>query len=75
MHYLSLCIICRLTLLSWQIFIFLRPSTLPETSALDLLLFASSFPDGIELRNANHAFKFALQKSTNLFFLARRYGE
>ena len=52
-----------------------RLSTLPETSALDLLLLASSFPDGTELRNANHAFKFALQESTDLPSPARRYGE
>ena len=58
-----------------QTFILSRPSTPPETSALNLLLFASSFPNGTELRNANHAFKFALQESTNLLSPARRYGE
>ena len=47
----------------------------PETSILNLLLLASFFSNGIELCNANHAFKFALQELTNLFSPAKRYGE
>ena len=43
-----------------QIFIFLWSFTFPETNALDLLLFASFFLNGIELCNVNYAFKFAL---------------
>ena len=56
-------------------FISSQPFTFPETSALNLLLFASFFLNDTELRNANYAFKFALQKSTDLFSPARRYGE
>ena len=58
-----------------QTFIPSQLSTFPETSTLDLSLLASFFPDSIELCNANHAFKFALQKLTDLLSPARRYGE
>ena len=58
-----------------QTFIFSWLFTFPETSALDLLLLANFFPNGIELRNANHAFKFTLQKSTDLFFPAKHYSK
>ena len=60
---------------SQQTFISLQLFTLPETSALNLLLLANFFPNGTELRNINHAFKFALQKSTNLLSPARCYSE
>ena len=39
------------------------------------MLFANFFPNDIELHNINHAFKFALQESTNLFSPARRYSK
>ena len=60
---------------SQQTFIFLQLSTFPETSTLDLSLLAYFFLNNIELHNTNHAFKFALQKSTDLFFPAKCYGE
>ena len=50
-------------------------STFSETSTLNLLLFVSFFSNNIELRNANYAFKFILQKLTNLFSPAKCYGE
>ena len=53
----------------------MRLFTFPEINALDLLLLASFFSNDIELCNANHAFKFALQKSTDLLSPAKRYGE
>ena len=58
-----------------QIFVFLQLSTLPQTSALNLSLIANFFPNNIELCNINHAFKFALQKSTNLFFPVKCYNK
>ena len=60
---------------SQQTFTFSRSSIFPETSALDLLLLANFFPNGIELRNANHAFKFALQELIDLLSPTRCYGE
>ena len=59
----------------WRTFTLLWLSTPPETSTLDLSLLASSSPDGTELCNANHAFKFVLQELIDLLSPARRYGE
>ena len=58
-----------------QISISSQPFTPPETNALNLSLLASFFPNNIELHNTNHAFKFTLQKSINLFFLAKHYSK
>ena len=62
-------------LLFQQTFIFSQLFILPETSTLNLSLFANFFLNGTELCNVNHAFKIVLQESTNLFFPARRYSE
>ena len=55
------------TLWFWWTFIISKSFTFSATNALNLLLLANFFPNGIELCNVNCTFKFALQKSTNLF--------
>ena len=49
--------------------------TLPKKNALDFLSFVNFFPNGIKLCNANHVFKFILQKSIDLFSLAKHYSQ
>ena len=58
-----------------QTSIFSQLFTFLETNVLNLFLFANFFPNGIKLCNVNYAFKFTLQKSTNLFFPAKCYNE
>ena len=49
--------------------------TFPETNTLSLSLLASFFSNSIALHNINHAFKFALQESINLFFPAKYFSK
>ena len=46
-----------------------------RNKCIRFIVICKFFLNGIELCNANHVFKFALQESTNLLSLARCYGE
>ena len=46
-----------------------------RNKCIKFIIICEFFLNGIELCNINYAFKFALQKLINLFFLVKRYGE
>ena len=62
------------TIISTNIYFFAIIYT-SRNKCIKFIIICEFFPNDIELCNANHAFKFVLQKSTDLFFPVKCYGE